>query len=71
MGRDREFAELLVRIADAYADVDRERHKAQRENARLRELVRSMYYAVHPLDREQFLRNVGEFGIEIGDSHAS
>ena len=34
------------------------------ENARLRELARSMFYAVHPEDREKFLTNVVELGVE-------
>lgn len=35
------------------------------ENARLRELVRDMFYAVHPADREKFLTNVAELGVEV------
>lgn len=35
-----------------------------RENAKLRELVRDMFYAVHPLDREKFLTNVAELGVD-------
>ena len=34
------------------------------ENAKLRELVRDMFYAVHPADREKFLANVAELGAE-------
>lgn len=35
------------------------------ENAELRELVRRMFYAVHPVDREKFLTNVAELGVEV------
>lgn len=35
-----------------------------RENERLRELVRDMFYAVHPADREKFLTNVAELGVD-------
>lgn len=35
------------------------------ENAELRELVRRMFYAVHPCDRAQFLANVAELGVEV------
>ena len=35
------------------------------ENAKLRELVRRMFYAVHPVDREKFLTNVAELGVEV------
>lgn len=35
------------------------------ENAKLRELVRDMFYAVHPLDREKFLTNVVELGVGV------
>lgn len=31
----------------------------------LRELVRDMFYAVHPADREKFLTNVAELGVEL------
>lgn len=37
----------------------------ERENAKLRELVRRMFYAVHPLDRAQFLVSVAELGVEV------
>jgi hypothetical protein len=37
------------------------------ENAKLRELVRDMFYAVHPADREKFLTNVAERGVEVDD----
>ena len=37
-----------------------------RENAKLRELVRDMLYAVHPADREKFLTNVAELGVDDG-----
>lgn len=37
----------------------------QAENDKLRELVRRMFYAVHPLDREQFLTNVAELGVKV------
>lgn len=40
----------------------------QDENAKLRELVRTMFYTVHPLDREQFLANVTELGVEVSDA---
>jgi len=36
------------------------------ENAKLRGLVRDMFYAVHPLDREKFLTNVAELGVDDG-----
>ena len=36
------------------------------ENAKLRELVRDMFYAVHPADREKFLTNVAELGVDDG-----
>lgn len=35
------------------------------ENVKLRELVRRMFYAVHPADREKFLTNVAELGVEV------
>lgn len=37
----------------------------EKENAELRELVRRMFYAVHPVDREKFLANVTELGVEV------
>lgn len=37
----------------------------QAENAKLRELVRRMLCAVHPADREKFLTNVAELGVEM------
>lgn len=36
------------------------------ENAKLRGLVRDMFYAVHPADREKFLTNVAELGVDDG-----
>lgn len=39
--------------------------KTDAENAKLRELVRDMFYAVHPADREKFLTNVAELGVEV------
>lgn len=35
------------------------------ENMKLRELVRRMFYAVHPADRDKFLTNVVELGVEV------
>ena len=35
------------------------------ENAKLRELVRDMFYAVRPVDREKFLTNVVELGVGV------
>lgn len=54
---------LLVNAEDAIEQV----HCLQAENAKLRELVRTMFYSVHPLDREQFLANVTELGIEVDE----
>ena len=45
------------------SDTDVDQLKA--ENAKLRELVRNMFYAVHPADREKFLTNVAELGAEV------
>lgn len=68
MRRDREFAELLVRIADVYADADRERHKAQRENAKLRELVRIVYYCNLPWkDCDKCAMNGAQMDVKISD----
>lgn len=39
--------------------------RAESENAKLRELVRDMFCAVHPADREKFLTNVAELGVEV------
>ena len=47
-------ASVLLDIADALD-----------ESAKLRELVRDMFYAVHPVDRETFLTNVAELGAEV------
>lgn len=41
------------------------RQNVERENAKLRELVRDMFYAVHPVDREKFLTNVVELGVGV------
>ena len=45
--------------------VERQIATEQAENAKLRELVRRMFYAVHPADREKFLTNVAELGVEV------
>ena len=37
----------------------------QENDAKLRELVRDMFYAVHPVDREKFLTNMAELGVEV------
>lgn len=37
------------------------------ERDELRELVRRMFYAVHPRDRAQFLANVAELGAEVDE----
>lgn len=39
----------------------------EEENAKLRKLVRDMFYAVHPADREKFLANVVEMGVEVAE----
>lgn len=35
------------------------------ENAKLRELVRCLVYATHPLDRATLIANAAELGIEV------
>jgi len=45
---------------------DAEVDQLKAENAKLRELVRDMFYAVHPADREKFLTNVAELGVDDG-----
>lgn len=44
---------------------ERDASDLESESAKLRELVRRMFYAVHPCDRAQFLRNVAELGVEV------
>ena len=36
------------------------------ENAKLRELVRQMAYAISPTSRKHMLMNLAELGIEVG-----
>lgn len=38
----------------------------ERENAKLRELVRCLVYATNPLDRATLIANAAELGIEVG-----
>ena len=55
---DEQYREAMsaVRAANERMDL------LEAENAKLRGLVRDMFYAVHPADREKFLTNVAELG---------
>ena len=63
--RNHDFSTAQVDAQVAYIEAEREVKRLEAENARLRELVRDMFYAVHPADREQFLINVAELGVEV------
>lgn len=56
-----ENAELVIKLNAEHIV----RQNVERENAKLRELVRDMFYAVHPVDREKFLTNVVELGVGV------
>jgi len=59
------YADLPSGLDGGHYDM-RESDELQRENAKLRKLVRDMFYAVHPADREKFLTNVAELGVDDG-----
>lgn len=64
----RDARAAMLQAADTIWELRDDLQRANAENAKLRELVRTMFYTVHPLDREQFLANVTELGVEVNDA---
>lgn len=52
-------------LCDMIANLESDLEESKAENDRLRERMRDMFYAVHPADREKFLTNMVELGIEV------
>lgn len=59
------MSDVITELANEANDKAAEIARLKAENAMLRELVRDMFYAVHPADREKFLTNVAELGVEV------
>lgn len=63
--RAKTFSAAQTDAMAAYCQAEHDLKELQAENAKLRVLVRNMFYAVHPVDREKFLTNVVELGVEV------
>lgn len=64
---DADVDQLQAENAKLRHDLEEANNQAEEvciENAKLRGLVRDMFYAVHPADREKFLTNVAELGVD-------
>lgn len=57
--------ELVASLTDRSIRIADKMDCLEAENRKLRELARDMFYAVHPADREKFLTNVAELGVEV------
>lgn len=54
-----------VRLRSCLSDDAENARMIMAENAKLRELVRCLVYATHPLDRAMLIANAAEMGIEV------
>ena|GEM_PF-6949227 len=59
--------EMLFHERDGHDEQFERARSLQAENAKLRELVRQMAYAISPTSREHMLINLAELGIEVDE----
>lgn len=51
-------------LVSTFRDIAQENERLKDENAKLRELVRNLVYAEHPLDRAKLIENAVGLGVE-------